>query len=721
MKSTYTKVIAILLCLALAITAFAACGKKENEDATGTDSETVGWSQTAPTDKVDLSATELSGLVKEALGADVVFDGKLSSLTAEQLAKVTALAVSKGYVVDTAADGTVAIRKNVVLVSLTDSEVVELVQDALGDDAKNFKGDLSALSDEQLKKIKDAAKENGYYVSTGDDGKVEIKKEDAVQSASPQKQEEVSSVIREVLGDDAKNFNGDVDSLTPAQKKELESKLAEKGVDASEAAEIVTKEFTTAPPLTTHKGTYHVSTTKPKPTSSTKSHFTTTQRVTGSVLSWVQNAKNGNAAFKAAASDGDDGAVAVGTAVSGGSTSAIISKFDDKGKVKWTKSVSGNNATYFEDVIVLADGSILAVGNTVSTTFNGTTVTPMAAPGKDGTFNCLVVKYSPKGDVKWAKRFGGSGHDYITSVAIAKDGGLLLGGHTASTDGFFAGVKTDLPANGHTTAYLVKFADSDLSKTLWTKYTTSTKHCSVDDIIVNSAGDILTATDVRKADAEFAAIPDANIGGFKTLISKYPANGGNALFNTFITSSDKTTFTKIADSADGGCIIAGTYSAKAPTVENDGRAGTFSDVFNGGNAGSGDGAIIKIDSNGKVAWKTMMIGFGVDNITNIVATPTGYAVSGYSTSTNRDFANMTGYGDYDCFVVCFNKLGAKQNFIAFGGSETDMLHGLCVTKDNNLFVCGSTCSNDYNFEKQSVTASANSAAAYGAKIDLTVE
>ncbi len=84
----------------------------------------------------------------------------------------------------------------------------------------------------------------------------------------------------------------------------------------------------------------------------------------------------------------------------------------------WARSYGGSGTDVINDVKVLPDGSIIAVGYTTSS----------GAGGKD----VLVMKLSPEGGIAWAKTYGGTKDDVANAVAIADNGDVIVAGWTGS-------------------------------------------------------------------------------------------------------------------------------------------------------------------------------------------------------------------------------------------------------------------------------------------------
>ncbi|WP_010476896.1 protein kinase domain-containing protein [Thermococcus zilligii] len=84
----------------------------------------------------------------------------------------------------------------------------------------------------------------------------------------------------------------------------------------------------------------------------------------------------------------------------------------------WAKSYGGQSDDFINDVKVLPDGGIIAVGSTAS----------FGAGEKD----VLVMKLNPDGSLAWAKTYGGIDYDEASAVALADNGDIIVAGHTSS-------------------------------------------------------------------------------------------------------------------------------------------------------------------------------------------------------------------------------------------------------------------------------------------------
>lgn len=656
MKNKHTARLCVLMCLVLIISTFAACSIKKDGDSTTT--------------------SPINNQVQESWIADSVYEP----------------------------------------VTITNVELVELVSQALGEDASGFNGDLSTLTPEQLEKVEDLAADKGLIIEKDESGNTVIKKEEAVTTqVSP---EEYSQLMNQVSVKDPNN-------LTPEEYEELSKVANENGMavvtkpDTSEV--VVVKPVTTTKKVTVPVVTQAPNVVRPTNAPRTTSVYkppvynppvdpigTTAAAVSTLSSGWVNTyGGNANQVLVDSEVDGDD-VISVGITYENAegktteNSNAIITKSNSKGKTLWSKVIGGDANTSFENVTVLSDGSILAVGYTSAENVTGATAADYKCPG---TVEALMVKFSGDGDRIWTKIIGGSASDMFYSVQATADGGFLVGGKSESTD---ADMK-DLGTSMIRKAILYKCdANGGIQ---WRQALSGSKHNAVQDIEVTSGGNIYAAIECISGDGEFADIEGTQTSKKTTVVLKLDPNG-NIIWRKAIYESGNANFQAMVVAPDGGVVLAGEYSAKAA-----GNNGTFTGNYNGGTPGTFDGGIVKFNADGTSAWATPIVGFESDFITGLVKIDGGYAVAGYTSSTNRDFT-VSNKGNYDTFIYTFNEYGSKKNVYSLGGTYSDTARGLCSDGSNAVYLCGSTNSGDGYFANCDVKGNENLTAGFVCRFEL---
>jgi hypothetical protein len=136
----------------------------------------------------------------------------------------------------------------------------------------------------------------------------------------------------------------------------------------------------------------------------------------------------------------------------------------------------------------------------------------------------------------------------------------------------------------------------------------------------------------------------------------------------------------IAKTADGGTILAGITSSSDGDVSS-------------GNHDGGDILVVKLDAAGNKQWSKTFGGTGEDYAMGIVAAADGgYAVAGYTKSTDGDITNSHGLGDM--VVIKLDASGNKQWVKTFGGTKYDIANSIATTIDGGFVLTGQTVSTD---------------------------
>ncbi len=601
-----------------------------------------------------------------------------------------------------------------VPVTITDVELVELVSEALGNEASGFNGDLNTLTPEQLEKVENLAADKGLVVEKDENDNTVIKKEDV--PATNITPEQYTQIMNQVSVKDPSN-------ISPSEYVEISKVAATNNMvvvskpGSSEVAIVKPVSTTNRPsvpavnpvtPPTAPNNTKPNTPIKPNTTKKTTSVYVPqtpayvasmgTTKADVSVLSpdWTTTAGNASGSvYWDVCPTADGGVVSVGYTYEfpDGSikdyTSGIVTKYSEKGKAQWSKIIGGSctpvdgkpvkGKTTFENVAVLGDGSIIVVGETRAE--------DMVSPAEykcQGTVEGIVIKLNSKGDIVWKKTYGGGRGDMIYAVHATSDGGFVIGGKSESTDYDLKGLGTQ-PIK----AFIFKCdANGNIQ---WRQALSGSKHSSVEDLEVNSAGEIYANISCYSGDGEYADIPGTATTKRTTVVVKLSPSGSILWKNAYY-DSGVTNLYAMELAHDGGVVIAGYYSL---SVKGDRTGATFEDFNNGGTPGTMDGAIIKINSNGSTGWIKTLIGFDYDFVTGITAIPGGYAVSGYTKSTNRDFTSAN-LGDFDGYVYTLSTYGKLESMYSFGGSMTENPRGIC-SDGKSIYVGGSTSSSDGTF------------------------
>lgn len=121
-------------------------------------------------------------------------------------------------------------------------------------------------------------------------------------------------------------------------------------------------------------------------------------------------------------------------------------KINSEGNVQWQKSVGGSEDDYLYSIVQNSDGSLFAVGSTLSSDGDITTAAK-------GDHDAWMFKLNSSGPVQWSTTFGGTLVDDANSVTFMEDGTAVVASSTTSSDG-------DVTANfGMLDLWLVKMSN----------------------------------------------------------------------------------------------------------------------------------------------------------------------------------------------------------------------------------------------------------------------
>lgn len=686
MKKKFTGILCVVMCVVFVLSTFAACSVKDkNGDVTN---QTLAPNNTWTPGIADyvyepviISKVELVDLVKDALGDefDENWNGDLNTLTPEQLEKVEEHAANEGLTVEKDSSGNTVIKKEeMVTTEASQDEINQLMTKASVKDPSN-------LSDEEYERLSQVAQSEGLIIATrppvtnGNEG--ETQKNEIV-IAKP------------------------VTTIRPAPTT--------KAPVVTQNNANTTKAQQTNPPKTTKPAPLTTSIYKPTPIPGTVAPMApVTTGIPASTRDWtVTLKKSSNEVFVDSAATSDGGVVAVGITYAsatgniddGGVASGLVAKFNKNGKLQWSKIIGSTETTQFESVAILTDGTIAVAGYTTASDIEG------AGEYKcPGTVEGIVARFNSKGDLLGnIKIYGGSASDMIYSIEATSDGGYLIGGNSESVDGDMDGLNTP---NARKSFVYKCNADGSIA---WRSVLNSNKGIVVRDIAVNNAGSIYATVDcVGVAYYGDKLLSDSDKSVSKSTIVLKLTPSGKLEWHKTIYGTGKTSLLAVEVTTDGGCVVAGQYtSGRYGNTE-----GTFEGMYNAGNAGTSDGMLVKLNPNGNangegvIGWTCPLVGFENEMITGITKIDGGFAVSGYTSSTNRDFAMMPGTGDYDAFVYIITDLSAKRDIYIFDGSGADNARTVCTNGDS-IFVAGSTNSGDASFAECSAKGTKDSAVGF---------
>lgn len=280
-----------------------------------------------------------------------------------------------------------------------------------------------------------------------------------------------------------------------------------------------------------------------------------------------------------------------------------------------------------------------------------------------------------KGNIEWAKTFGGSQHDFARSVIQTQDGNILVFGNTASIDGDIVDKTVEI-----SDYWLLKL---DLEGSiLWSKTYGGSGEDVGQKVIQTSDGGFAIVGYSKSDDIDASN----NEGQHDNWILKLDSNG-NILWEKSFGYAGHDHAYSVIETSDGGFFMTGFLDITASEGEG-------STVRNNRH-GIGEFWCHKLDANGEIEWRNYFGGTNNDRSYDAVqANDGGYVLTGFSESNDYDISNS--YGSYDYWVIKLNSIGELIWEKSLGGSEIDQGRSIVKTNDNSYIIAGNSYSSDGN-------------------------
>ncbi len=321
-------------------------------------------------------------------------------------------------------------------------------------------------------------------------------------------------------------------------------------------------------------------------------------------------------------------------------------------------------------------------GNTILQTGDGGYLITGTAASSDGDFSGLnrgeedifAMKLSSTGNLQWLKTFGGSAGDRALDAIEDFRGNFVITGHTRSGDGQFANLN-----RGENDLFLIKISpDGNL---IWSRTYGGSDEDYGYAVVQEPNGNYVITGSTRSTDWNFSnrSSSDKDIFILRTL-----NDGTINLVRTYGGSQDE----------EGRDVAIGSNFQISVTGVFESNNGDFS----GAQPGTGGAFLLKIESSGVFNSLTTYSGSGTDVANTLIPVADGgFVIAGRSSSGDGLF-QVQNSGTADAFLLKMTNNGNPQWINLTGGSDYEEIHTLIESESGNIIAAGETRSGDLSFE-----------------------
>ena len=366
---------------------------------------------------------------------------------------------------------------------------------------------------------------------------------------------------------------------------------------------------------------------------------------------------------------------------SAGSWDIYIAKLDSAGIFQWAKRIGSSGDD--RGLSIATDGAAVYVTGRFSVTVDFDPGPGTFNLTSAGSFDVFTLKLDASGNFVWANRFGASGDDHGSSIALDAFSNVHVTGYfTGNANGI-----ANLNSSGQTDIFILKM--SSAGSLMWSKKYGSSGLDEGNAITVSSNGNVYSTGTFQVtvnfgSSANFSAIGGAY---WDIYILKLSANG-NFIWARQTGSAFEDRGFAIATDAAENVYSTGYFSDVADFDPGPG-------VFNlTGNSNSKDAYIQKLDAAGNFIWAKNVGGWLYDQGCSIAVDATANVyIAGFFKST-ADFDpgpgvyNLTVTGMDDMF---FLKLDASGSFVwalKFGAGINDQGYASLAAVGGSVYASG---------------------------------
>ncbi len=330
--------------------------------------------------------------------------------------------------------------------------------------------------------------------------------------------------------------------------------------------------------------------------------------------------------------------------------------------IEWQQTFGGDGLDKVIAAVATADNGFCIGGISISGVSGDKTTAPF------GDIDSWIIQTDSNGLIEWQIALGGSEGDYITSIAIDKDGGYIVGLNSSSP---MSGNKT-VPPVGLFDYWIVKINTEGVI--LWQQVIGGTGPDYLSKIIPAPAGGYLALG--RSSSGVSGHKSEPSRGGSDYWLLRLDSLG-NPIYDRTIGGSGVEYAVDLIPTPDGGCRIGG-YSNSPPSADKTAL-----------HYGQMDFWVLGLNSLGAITWQASFGGLQDDNLNCMLALPGNRTLlAGASNSGVSGNKTTTARGGFDFWWVVIEGDGATVQQTSIGGTASEFPTAALLAEDNTLYLAG---------------------------------
>lgn len=331
----------------------------------------------------------------------------------------------------------------------------------------------------------------------------------------------------------------------------------------------------------------------------------------------------------------------------------------------WSERFGGTSNDFADAVAIDASGNIIMVGHFVGTANLG---------GSDlisgGSNDIFIAKFSAAGGHIWSQRFGGTGSEEATGVAVDSSGSVLVTGNFQGTVDFGGGNRT---SGGSNDIFVAKYNSAGVHQWSVTYGGSGTDAGGAVD--VDNSGNVYS-TGFFTGNVTFGGDLFFGQGGNDIVVQKH-SPAGSLLWTQMAGGPSNDTGSAIAVDASGNAIVAG------------GFGGTTTWGVTLSSNGGTDVLLAKYNTSGTLQWASGYGSVNGDQGYGVAVDPTGNIVMTGYFQGSADFGGgaLSNQGS-DVFLARYTPAGAHQWSRRFGGTGSDFGRAVSIDMNGDILAAG---------------------------------